>query len=898
MRRTRRHGARRPGLRRLTRAAARVSYDSARHPAGASALTAVTMTAVVTAASTAESVSVRTVLTVAVVLGGLAAGSCAVVLIRLALRIHGRAHSFGPCRGAGFLGMGTAVAAVSALVAGLMAAWGHGVGATVAVQVGAGGAACSFVAGLLLLPGAAPTLPIRLRQMLDGTGVGSALFLIAWLLLLSPGLGSVAVPTGPAVLVGLVACIALALAAVTGMRAYRHRRAALACAGGSALVITGLGLPAVGQHGPFWFAVAGLALTVGPPLIILGARRADPSGTTPVNGPAGGLAAHPLLAVPVAAALAVTAYHAATGGRFDRVAAGVALLVGTAVAARETMAALDVRRYAQRLTAQHARFQALTAGAADVTMVLDPELFVRWQSPAAARRFGLSDQDVLHRPLADRVHPDDLAVATASLTAVLDGDTGGPDSRPVRVRLRDGFDVWRDTEVSIRDLRTTPEIGALVLHIRDIGDRAGLERRLDEAARTDPLTGLPNERRLHELAATRLATGARGALVVLTVHGLTGVNDLHGTAIGDSALRELGRRLAAGIEPGDVAARLGGDRFGVLCRVSALRAYPRAARLVASVMQPYDLSSGPVHLTADAGVVDLAGEQDAADAVRHAWLAADRAARRGGHGRVEAYDDGLAAALRRRTAIEQGLHDTINDGAFDLVYQPVLHLRANRPVATEALLRWRLPEFGAVPPVEIVAAAEELGCVADLDGRVLRRACRQLSRWRREGLDLSMSVNISPRELSSDALPLMVQDALRRNDVPAEHLTVELASRDLPDDPPTAGLSALRELGVRVALDHFGSGPMGLAQLPKLPIDEVKVDRSLFADGGPVLVDVVVTLGARLGFAVSAVGVETLEELERVRIAGCATAQGSMLAPVGHAEHVEAYLEEHRAPLM
>ncbi|GIJ52253.1 hypothetical protein Val02_91390 [Virgisporangium aliadipatigenens] len=882
----------------MTRAAARLSYDSARHPAGASALTAVLMTAVITAASTAESASVRAVLTIAVLVGGIAAAACATVLIRIALRIHGRTHTFGPCRGAGFLGMGTAIAAVSVLVAGLLAAWGQGKIAALVIQAGALGAACAFVAGLLLLPGAAPTLQIRLRQILDGTGVGSALFLIAWLLALSPRLGPVPVPTGSAVLVGLIVCIALALAAVTGMRAYRHRRAALSCAGGSALVISGLGLPAVGLQGPFWFAVAGLALTIGPPVIILGARRADPSGTSPVTGPAGGLAAHPLLAVPVAAALAVTAHHAATGGHFDRVAAGLALLVGTAVAARETMAALDVRRYAERLTAQQARFQALVAGAADVTMVLDPELCVRWQSPAAARRFGLSDQDVLHRPLADRVHPDDLTVATASLTAVLDGDAGGPDARPVRVRIRDGFDVWRETEVSIRDLRTTPEIGALVLHIRDIGDRAGLERRLDEAARTDPLTGLPNERRLHELAATRLATGARGSLVVLTVHGLTGVNDLHGTAIGDSALRELGRRLAAGIEPGDVAARLGGDRFGILCRCSALRAYPRAQRLVASVMEPYDLSSGPVHITADAGVVDLSGETDAADAVRHAWHAADRAARRGGHGRVEAYDDGLAAALRRRTTIEQRLRETINEGAFDLVYQPVLHLRTNRPVAAEALLRWRLPGYGAVAPVEIVTAAEELGCVADLDGRVLRRACRQLARWRREGLNLSMSVNISPRELSSEALPLMVQDALRRNDVPAERLTVELASRELPDDPPTAGLAALRGLGVRVALDHFGSGPMGLADLPKLPIDEVKVDRSLFADGGPALVDVVVTLGARLGFAVSAVGVETAEELDRVRTAGCATAQGKVLAPVAHAEHVEAYLEEHRAPLM
>jgi EAL domain-containing protein (putative c-di-GMP-specific phosphodiesterase class I) len=219
-----------------------------------------------------------------------------------------------------------------------------------------------------------------------------------------------------------------------------------------------------------------------------------------------------------------------------------------------------------------------------------------------------------------------------------------------------------------------------------------------------------------------------------------------------------------------------------------------------------------------------------------------------------------------------------------------------------------------VPPLEVVAAAEALGCVDELDTRVLRRACRQLARWRREGHDLAMAVNVSPRHLTGDLLPLVVQDALARNELPASRLIVEIAARDVPDGlrgpqgeaaraghtagtAPTA-LGALRDLGVRVALDHFGTGSLGLAQLPHLPIDLVKVDRSLFADAEAALVDLVVTLGGRFGFEVAAVGVETEAELATLRTAGCVTGQGNLLGAPAHAERVEAYLEEHRARLL
>src|SRR5262245_23466857 len=217
-------------------------------------------------------VSKTTAVTLAAIVATAGAGAAAALLIRLALRIHGRAHTFGPCRGAGYLGLGSAIAAAAAATGGVLAATSGDQAATVAVQMGTGLAATSFTAGLLLLPGAAPTIGERLRQCLDCAAIGCAVFLVAWLLVLTPHSGPRA---GTHVLVGLIASVAIAIAVITGLRAAQHRPAAFACAAGVSLAIAGLALPALGRHEPAWLLAAGFALVVGPPLMIFRASRAD-----------------------------------------------------------------------------------------------------------------------------------------------------------------------------------------------------------------------------------------------------------------------------------------------------------------------------------------------------------------------------------------------------------------------------------------------------------------------------------------------------------------------------------------------------------------------------------------------------------------------------------------------
>ncbi|MER7283503.1 EAL domain-containing protein [Dactylosporangium sp. NPDC000244] len=832
-------------------------------------------------------------------------------LIRLALRIHHGRSDFGPCRGAGFLGMGALLTGAGVALTGVPAL-SHGPIAAGTTLI----AAPTYLLGLLLLPGTAPTLGARLRRLLDGAGIGVSLFYCAWVLALK----SEASGTAPLRLaVAVTGSVAIAVAVVTGLRAVRHRPAALGCAGGAALSIVGLdvySLLLLGHHGA-WPAVpatvtaglvlAGLAMVAGPFLITAGARRAGDGPTRPeVFDEGGSLAAYPLLIGPALLAVAVSAFHLLTGGRFDVTSVALGLAAFGALAVRELLAARDIRRYALRLAGREARFRTLVSGSTDVTIVLDADLVVRWQSPAAARQFGLSDQDALDRPLTDLLHPDDHGPVTEALRAVL----SGRQHVLVQARLRDGFGRWRDTESTVSDQRTAPEVAGLVVHVRDVGDRAQLQRTLDEVAWTDDQTGLANRRRFVAAAGEACHEGRPCSLLVLELERFSSVADLHGQAVAGAVLIEAARRLRIATAGHDVPARLGDAAFAVLTEAPLVHAFALATRLATALAEPFHLPGHTVHLAADVGVADLLSAGTAEEALRHADVARRRArqlARSRDGGRVECYDKSFEAALVRRTDIEQQLPGAIGRGELDVVFQPIADLASRRPAGAEALLRWRHPRLGAVPPAEFLPIAEELGTglAEEIGAWVLHKACRQLSCWRRDGRELWVSVNVSARRLAADGWLPTVATALDTHDIPPEALVVEVTEAALPDDTlAVEQLAGLRALGVRTALDHFGTGPTALAHLRRLPIDMLKIDQSLFNEPagrrGPAtpIVDVVVALARRLGIDVIACGLETESHVDVVRAAGCPLGQGYLISPPDHAEHVEAFLERHRAPML
>ncbi|MFC6017590.1 putative bifunctional diguanylate cyclase/phosphodiesterase [Plantactinospora solaniradicis] len=830
---------------------------------------------------------------------GATAAVAATRLGRLALRLHRTNTGFGPCRGAGFLGFGLIASCLGSL-----AIWLAPSDARPMVALGGLCLALAlYLLGMMLLPGAASTVGVRLRRGFDGLSLGISLAFSAWVIPPEGGLP----PLGLAA--ALLATGGLPIITITTLRAYEHRRSAALCGTGAGLAVFGHSLLAVlVDYGAPATAlpVVAVALVAGPALIAAGARRANPvAQPTTMSEPQANLSAYPLLTIPAILATLSALYHLVTVGSFDHTSILLGLAIIPTLVVREVLVMLDIRRFARRLANQEAHFRSLVSGANDLTLVVGEDLLISWQSPTAARLFGLSNADVLGRAFPELMHPEDAADVTQVLTDVLAGRE--PTGRPqlVTARLRDGHGAWRDTESTISDQRNVPEVAALVVHVRDVSERQRLERTLHELAFRDQLTGLANRRELMRTIVThRAVPGHTGALLVIDLHGMSDVNDVHGRQMGDAVLAEAGRRLRTGAGTDDVVARLGGDEFAVVTVDRPVLAYAMGTRLLTALTEPYEVVDVLVQLGgASIGLADLSGGDNVDDVLRRADLARLRA-RQLGRNRVEWYDDELEEQFTRRLDLERELPGAAQRGELDLVYQPVLDLATAQPVGTEALLRWRSPALGTVLPNELLPVAEDLSLLEELGRWVLDAACRQVSAWSQRPRQLWMSVNISPKELAAPDFITLVGMALAEHKVAPERLVLEIGEPRGGVDVPAVitQLAALRAMGVRTALDDFGSGQASLAQLRRLPVDFLKVDRTLVTEGGSrngeskPFIDVVVGLGKRFGLEIIAEGLESPVHVEQARSAGCRLGQGYALSRPGPAERVEAYLEEFPSP--
>ncbi|MEV6298531.1 EAL domain-containing protein [Actinoplanes sp. NPDC051861] len=831
-------------------------------------------------------------LAVAVGVCGLWAGT---LLIRAALEIHHAERAFAACRGAGFVGCGTLATAATGLVP-----WWAPDGQVGWLTSGLTVAATCYVVGTSLLPGAARNWPIRLRRAFDGVGLGVSL---GFALYLVPG----AATRPAAVPAMLVAAGGVAIVTVIVLRARPRPRPAVWCGAGAVVVLLSLGtlteLVAFGVSGPA-VPLVGLPIVAGLAASAAGGTRRDlPSPPLEPRHPDQYLASYPLLAVPAAVGVIAALWHVVTVRDFSTKAIVFGLVMVSVLVMRELLVVRDIRRYAGRLRVAEAHFRSLVAGATDLTLVLDERLTIRWQSPAAARLFGLRDEAVIGREFRELIHPDDAADAQAVIESVLAGEHEGGPPVLVSARLRDGARLWRDTESTISDQRSVPEVAALVVHVRDVGERVHLERTLHRLSHLDQLTGLANRPALmRDLLAARRRAPQRGTLLVIDLHGLAEINDSRGREIGDAVLVEVGRRIRGLLGAEDVPARLGGDEFAVLTSESAVPAYALATRIVTALGEAYPLPGATVELHTSVGLAELSGGADSDEVLRHADLARQRA-RQLGKDRVEWYDPDVEIQLHRRMELEKQLLGAAGRGELDLVFQPVSGLRDGRPAGVEALLRWRHPDLGTILPEEILPIASSLGITAELDEWVLDEACRQLTTWSSEA-DFWLSVNVGPRELLTARFPERVAETLRRHRLAPERLIVEVAETWIAEDVPAivAALIGLRKLGVRAALDDFGSGQTSLSHLRRLPVDMLKLSASLVSNpseatvgGGPAILDVVVSLGRRLGMEIVAKGLETPEQMERATAAGCRYGQGHALGFPAPAERMEAYLESHRA---
>jgi PAS domain S-box-containing protein/diguanylate cyclase (GGDEF)-like protein len=537
------------------------------------------------------------------------------------------------------------------------------------------------------------------------------------------------------------------------------------------------------------------------------------------------------------------------------------------------------RRLARALETSQAAFRTLVKSSVDPVVILDRELRVSFCSQSAADLLGLQAAGLSGRALAPAVHPDDAPALLAAL--------GGPPHPDVAVRtarIRHADGQWRLIQATVRDLRDDPDVGAVVLYCRDVPSSApapGLDPELHELSLTDPGTGLPNRaalvRRIGEVQRTAAARPSALALV-----GLSGLDaDELGPAARATALRAVTARLTRELRGEDWLARGKDTDFAVLVTGSVADAEIVAARLVAAV-GPLSTAEGTLALTASAGVTALGADLDPGEALRRGDLAL-RSARAAGPCAVHRYDDALRSAQDRRSRLRTDLAGALERGQLRLTFQPVVDAVMNRTVSVEALLRWRHPLFGDVSPTEFVPLAEESPLIVDIGRWVLREACGRVAALD-DADDLAVAVNVSARQVRSGELVPDVVAALEHSGLPASRLVVELTESVLLDDPHvTEDLAALRQLGVRIAVDDFGTGWSSLAYLVGMPVDVLKMDQLFLADvehdpARQAMCRAVLSIGSTLGLPVVVEGVTTPAVLAVLRDMGHRYLQGFLFS--------------------
>jgi diguanylate cyclase len=435
----------------------------------------------------------------------------------------------------------------------------------------------------------------------------------------------------------------------------------------------------------------------------------------------------------------------------------------------------------------------------------------------------------------------------------------------------------------------------ILAQVRDLGNRVGValaaQSREDELvfhAHHDALTGLPNRTLLRERLQLELAharrDGSELALLFLDLDRFKSINDTLGHDGGDQLLCECAKRLVSSVREGDTVARLGGDEFVVLLTGlnGSMDVAKLAGQMLALLSLSFDIAGVECFVGASIGISMYPSDGVTADVLlKNADIAMYRA-KDNGRGCFIFFEESMNLAQQQRAVIERELRLAIERGQLSVQYQPRIALQGDKLLGAEALVRWQHPELGWVSPAVFIPIAEDIGLVAEIGVWVLRRVCVQLAAWQAAGFPIgSVSVNVSGRQLRSDALVAEVRDALSSSGLPSKALELEVTEGVLIDDMESVVelLRSLRRLGVSIALDDFGTGYSSMAYLRRLPIDILKIDQSFVRDmeadeSARNIVRAIIALANSLGKTVVAEGIETQVERDLLVAMGCDEGQG------------------------
>ncbi len=514
------------------------------------------------------------------------------------------------------------------------------------------------------------------------------------------------------------------------------------------------------------------------------------------------------------------------------------------------------------------------------------------------------DQVPTFELLVDQLHPDDREQTRAAMEATAAG--GAPFEVDSRIERADGTSRWlRHRGRLERDGAGMPE--RLLGTVQDITDAMSNADALLHSSFHDPLSGLPNRRLFLDRVGQALHRLARQASVVsvicLDIDRFKVVNDTLGQEVGDELLAAVATRLAGLLRPEDSLARTAGDEFVVLCEglSGEAEAVGVAERIRTSMSEPLRWQGGELVLSLSAGVALSSSASDSPQALLDDAQAAMVRAKNEGRARSAVFAETMRSRLVGRLETETELRQSIIDGDLRLYYQPIVSLADGQILGHEALVRWQHPTRGMVPPDEFIPVAEESGLILPLGAWVLQEACRQARRFQDRAPQwsrLTMSINVSGRQMQQPDLNDLVAAALADADVLPELVQLEMTESVLMDDAAATitVLERLKGLGVRLGIDDFGTGFSSLAYLRRFPVDVLKIDREFVSGLGDNLEDgaivaAIASLADTLGLSTIAEGVETALQRDALIGLGCTRAQGYFFARPVPATEAEALLD-------
>jgi diguanylate cyclase (GGDEF)-like protein/PAS domain S-box-containing protein len=554
------------------------------------------------------------------------------------------------------------------------------------------------------------------------------------------------------------------------------------------------------------------------------------------------------------------------------------------------------------------RFRSLVQNTSDIITILEADGTVRYVSPAVERVTGYKPEEQIGTKAFASVHPDDTERALSMFAEVLKRGGLHP---PLEFRVLHKDGSWRYLEHVVNNLLDDPAVGGVVVNSWDVTEREALVEQLSYQAFHDPLSGLPNRAlfmdRLDHALSRANRRGSKVAVLFTDLDNFKVINDSLGHKVGDQLLIAVAERLKDYVRSDDTAARLGGDEFTILVEdVTGVGEVVQIAERIAEILQPpFALEEQEVFATVSIGIaLNSTAQEQPADLLRHADLAMYRAKHRG-KARYEVFEPSMDAKAIERLMLETGLRKALIRQQFRVYYQPIVALDNDKVAGVEALVRWEHPQRGLLLPEEFLSIAEDTGLIIQIGQWVLREACKQARIWqeRYPGTPpLTISVNLSPRQFFH---PKLVSEVLAESEIDPASLQLEITEGAMTSNGTYSAdhtLRKLKRMGVQLAIDDFGLGYSSLSYLKRFPVDFLKIDRSFIAglrrapNGDSTkdteIVSAMIELTHALGLKVIAEGVETSEQLARLRNMKCDLAQGNYFSEPLPSEALAVILEQ------